>query len=498
MIKHQGYLLATLGTMAVAFAFVLAVPTTRADSGNWDEQPEDNSWFNIQNWSGGNVPNGLNDVARFGPSAITEILATTVQNFSLAEVDFDSDAPVYTITIDTPTIVTTIDGNGVMNGSSNSHTFHLQDGTRLNFVNNSTAGEEVNYVVDSSSQLGFEDNSTAGTAQYMVDNAALSFDGTSAAGEAIITNTATVSLPGVTSFSGSSSGGNATLIAMDGPILGGAIYFFDGEANGTSGGTCKVQLFGNGLLDISPVALANGGFDVVTIGSLSGDGQVFLGSANLTVGSDDLTTSFSGPIQDGGAAGRTGGSLTKIGKGILTLSGANTYTGGTIISDGTVVAKNRSGSATGAGAVQVDAGSLSGRGTISGPVTIGTGDGAGASLTPSDNSSATSVTTLQSTVTFKADGTYSCKVSSSKGRADKVIANGVTIEAGAKFTLTVVGNKKLALGTNFLALNNTSTTPINGTFDNLPEGSVLTFRKNSYEVSYFGGDGNDLVLTVVQ
>jgi len=59
----------------------------------------------------------------------------------------------------------------------------------------------------------------------------------------------------------------------------------------------------------------NGGFDIVTIGSLSGNGQVFLGSANLTIGTDDLSTLFSGTLQDGGAAGRTGGSLTQIGQG---------------------------------------------------------------------------------------------------------------------------------------------------------------------------------------
>jgi len=57
----------------------------------------------------------------------------------------------------------------------------------------------------------------------------------------------------------------------------------------------------------------------------------FLGTENLTVGSNKLSTTFSGVIQDGGLNNVTGGSLTKIGKRKLTLTNANTYTGGTTI-----------------------------------------------------------------------------------------------------------------------------------------------------------------------
>ena len=58
--------------------------------------------------------------------------------------------------------------------------------------------------------------------------------------------------------------------------------------------------------------------------------RCFLGANNLTVGSNNLSTTFSGVIQDGGF----GGSLTKIGSGTLDLTGANTYTGDTNINGG--------------------------------------------------------------------------------------------------------------------------------------------------------------------
>jgi len=71
-----------------------------------------------------------------------------------------------------------------------------------------------------------------------------------------------------------------------------------------------------------------GGYDLVAPSLTGAGGTVALGSANLTVDTvaDD---SFAGIITG------TGG-FTKAGKGILTLSGANTYTGATTVNGGTL------------------------------------------------------------------------------------------------------------------------------------------------------------------
>jgi autotransporter-associated beta strand protein len=79
----------------------------------------------------------------------------------------------------------------------------------------------------------------------------------------------------------------------------------------------------------------NTGISEFTFGGLSGSKAFSLKNlANaaiaLSVGKNNQTTSFSGAI-DGG------GSLTKIGTGTLTLSGANSYTGPTKLSAGTLI-----------------------------------------------------------------------------------------------------------------------------------------------------------------
>ena len=101
--------------------------------------------------------------------------------------------------------------------------------------------------------------------------------------------------------------------------MGGVITFH----SRSSGGTARVEAFGNGSLDISNHNDPSMTNDGVTIGSLEGDGIVFLGRFTLTIGSNDLNTNFSGTLQNGSPFGPGSGaaSLAKIGHGTLTLSG---------------------------------------------------------------------------------------------------------------------------------------------------------------------------------
>lgn len=275
--------------------------------------------------------------------------------------------------------------------------------------------------------------------------------------------------------------GNATLIAHGGTNggAGGAILF---EKYG-SGGTARVQLDGNGFLDISILKQPN-----LRVGSVEGDGEIFLGENNLGIGTNNLSTQLEGVVQDGGRHNRkTGGSLTKVGTGILTLTGANTYTGGTTITGGVLRVNNTEGSGTGTGDVQVDLGTPGGKGTLAGAVTVGTGSGAGAYLAPSVGASTLAQLTIQSALTFKADGTYTYKLNTRKAKADQVIGNAVTIESGAQFDFQPAANERLTHGTAFIVINYTAATAISGEFSNLPDGSTFTSGRNSFQVDYQGG-----------
>ena len=265
----------------------------------------------------------------------------------------------------------------------------------------------------------------------------------------------------------------------------------------SSAGTSRIEVFGNGNFDISPPAAA-AAVHSATAGSIEGNGLVFLGANNLTVGGNNLNTLFAGVISDlGGVRDDTGGSLTKTGAGSLTLSNANVYTGGTVITGGTLLVTNTTGSGTGSGAVEVDAGILGGTGTIAGPATVGTGSGTGASLSPGSSTGDLGTLTVQDMLAFNADGICQIELNSSTMGSDAIVANGVTIEESAQISLTDLSNSSLPIGTVFTVLSNTSATPITGTFGNLADGAVFTLGINNYQANYEGGDGNDLTLTVV-
>jgi autotransporter-associated beta strand protein len=375
-------------------------------------------------------------------------------------------------------------------------------GGAAKFFDSSTAGRAnfTNYggtiSVANGGLAEFWNESTAGRATFTLNPGVVNggeaafYDNASADRGTFIANAGTIGKRGggFIVFLRSSTAGQATFI-IDGGTNGGRGGFVAFDETST-GGTAQFTLSGNGTLSITAHDAPG-----LSVGSIEGDGTILLGNRKLTVTTDTRNTVFSGKIEE---APFVGGSFAKDGQATLTLTGRNTYTGGTTVTAGALVVRNRVGSGTGTGPVQVDGGTLGGKGIISGAVTIGTGAGPGASLAPAHGTGNPATLTILNSLTFQADASYVYTFTATDGtpRADQVSASGATIAAGAVFSFGAVQGT-LQIGTVLTAIDNTAATPIAGTFSNLPDGSTITIGGNTFQADYEGGDGNDLTLTVV-
>ncbi len=120
---------------------------------------------------------------------------------------------------------------------------------------------------------------------------------------------------------------------------------------------------GGSISNTSSLIVANGAtFDAgsasATVGSLTGAGNLTIGSGVFTAGGNNSSTAFSGSI------GGPGGSFVKQGTGTTTLSGANTYDGATTVSGGKLAVDGSV-----AGNVVVNPGAeVGGHGTVAGVI----------------------------------------------------------------------------------------------------------------------------------
>ena len=104
--------------------------------------------------------------------------------------------------------------------------------------------------------------------------------------------------------------------------------------------------------------------------SLSGASSASVGTTTYVVGDLSSNCTFNGTIADNASPT----ALTKSGNAILTLTGANTFTGGATVNSGTLCANNASGSATGTGDLEIFSGAtLTGTGSIASATTVDNG-----------------------------------------------------------------------------------------------------------------------------
>lgn len=291
--------------------------------------PVNGNWSTASNWSTGQVPNA----------------STTVDIPGGASVINANGAQAASVNIHGRAVLTVSGANigGLGNisimGAGPSSMTPGASLTSLNLTGASSAGNATVTLVGAGLSLytdgllNFRGTSTAATSVLSAANQAqIGFYNNASAGQATITNND----KGLTAFSNSASAGTAHIINNSGGLT-----FFSGTP--TADTATLVNNVG-GSVDIGLMSRSLG------VGSLSGAGDVYLGSQNLTAGNLNQNDAITGVIRDGmspsfvaflTSGGRvlpsmTGGSLTKVGTGTLTLSEQNTYTGGTSFNGGVV------------------------------------------------------------------------------------------------------------------------------------------------------------------
>jgi autotransporter-associated beta strand protein len=287
--------------------------------------------------------------------------------------------------------------------------------------------------------------------------------------------------------SGTSTLANAVVIGG-----GGATVHVDGGANtlqlnGAVSGTGAITKTGGGTLNFTQAHTNLSGGTTVTNGTISVNAASSLGTGNLTfaqttgnntavtlnngtqsisnlsstftdtIGTQTQTLTLTGTAltinQTTDAAFGVGavstltsviagtGSVTKQGSAVLTLSNANTYTGGTTVSAGALVATNATGSATGSGAITVGGtGVLSGGtgaavGAVSGATTVNSGG-----TIRGDSGTGTNAFTVGN-VTINSGGTLATNLGANGASSSLAVSgsNTLTLASGANLNFTSSG-----------------------------------------------------------
>ncbi|EBQ3155431.1 AIDA autotransporter-like protein ShdA, partial [Salmonella enterica] len=278
---------------------------------------------------------------------------------------------------------------------------------------------------------------------------------------------------GSNTYTGGTTINDGTLVATSVDALGSGDVTDNATLALNTGGTFDNTISGSGKVEKSgDDALTLSGANSYTGGTLISGGTLVASNVEA-LGSGDVTDNATLALNTGGTFDNTisgSGQVVKSGDDVLTLSGSNTYTGGTTISGGTLIASN------------VDA---LGTGDVTNDATLELNTGGDFTNNISGNGQV--VKSGDDTLTFSGSNTYT---------------GGTLISSG-----TLVANDVNALGTGDVTDNATLELNTGGDFTNNISGSGQVVKSGDDTLtlsgtnSYTGGttiSGGTLVATNVE
>ena len=331
------------------------------------------------------------------------------------------------------------------------------------FINGTVGGTKVfNFIKSGAGTLTLTNTGSSYTGFTEIDNGVLNVAslGTTE-GSAGGTNSAIGASGNAAAnlFFGGASNGIAVL-QYNG--TGGAIstdrLFTIGDANGTSAALDSSSSVTSDTLSFTnPNAIAIAGSSVATNGA---------DTHNLTfTGSNTGSNTFAPLIPDGAQPTN----VAKTGAGTWVLTNANTYSGGTTVSAGTLLASNSSGSATGTGSLTVGAGAtVGGYGTSSGTSFSISGTGTATASRANVLAGLNSATdgSVATTLTLKGSAAGTIQNANLTFNLNSTVAGGLGTDPTNSGTELAVGNTPITfgLGTQSTILTLNVTTGIIGAY----------------------------------
>ncbi|EAW1516037.1 autotransporter outer membrane beta-barrel domain-containing protein, partial [Salmonella enterica] len=412
------------------------------------------------------------------------------------------------------------------------------DALTLSGANTYTGGTTINdgtLVATSVDALGTGDVTDNATLEL---NTGGTFDNAiSGSGQVVKSGDKMLTLSGANSYTGGTTISGGTLVATNVEALGTGDVTNNATLELNTGGDFTNNISGNGqVVKSGDDTLTFSGSNTYTGGTTINDGTLVATSVEA-LGSGDVTNDAVLALNTGGDfANNIGGtgSVVKSGDETLTLSGSNTYTGGTLISSGTLVANDvnalGTGDVTDNATLMLNTGgdfinNIGGTGRVekSGDDTLtlsGSNSYTGGTLISSGTLVATNVDALGSgdvtdnaTLELNTGGTFDNAISGS-GQVVKSGDETLTLSGANSYTGgtlissgTLVANDVNALGTGDVTDNAVLELNTGGDFDNAISGSGQVVKSGDETLtlsganSYTGGtliSGGTLVATSVE